>query len=193
MPTRPSYQICINFAPALAELGLAQPRLFYFLIIVFCWFFFVYFWLLVHYFATCYRFITSRLVIGWALLCLAPACYIELPFFIRMKLMQFINAMCIFQHYIGHKWLEYDPSQKFFLKLCIDSYHKNMKIDFTSFDLCQLKSHIVTDIIPSIYSFTNRVFMPSYSIFDRRYIITFIASLFNFYNTILSPSETNRI
>ena len=56
-----------------------------------------------------------------------------------------------------------------------------MKIDFMSFDMCQLKSHIVTDSISSIYSFMNRVFIHSYSTFNGRYIITFIASLFNFY------------
>ena len=59
-----------------------------------------------------------------------------------------------------------------------------MKIDFMSFDMCQLKRHIVTDSISSLYSFINRVYMPPYSTFNRRYIITFIASLFNFYNKI---------
>ena len=55
-----------------------------------------------------------------------------------------------------------------------------------SFNMCQLKIHIVTDSISSIYSFMNRdrVFMPSYSTFNGHCIITFIASLFNFYNEI---------
>ena len=61
---------------------------------------------------------------------------------------------------------------------------QNMKKNLMSFNMCQLKIHIVTDSISSIYSFMNRVFMPSYSTFNGRYIIAFIASLFNFYNEI---------
>ena len=55
-----------------------------------------------------------------------------------------------------------------------------------SFNMCQLKIHIDTDSISSFYSFMNRdrVFMPSYSTYNGHCIITFIASLFNFYNEI---------
>ena len=98
-----------------------------------------------------------------------------------MKLIWFLNAICIFQHYICREWLEYDPSEKIYLKFCIDSYHKIWKKKLMSFNMCKLKIHIVTYSISSIYSFMNRVFMPSYSTFNGRYIITFIASLLNFY------------
>ena len=44
---------------------------------------------------------------------------------------------------------------------------------------------LVTNIILSIYSFMIRIFMLSDSTFDRRFIITFIASPFNFYNNTI--------
>ena len=103
-----------------------------------------------------------------------------------MKLIWFLKAICIFQHYICREWLEYDPSEKIYLKFCIDSYQIIWKKNLMSFNMCQLKIHIDTDSISSIYSFMNRdrVFMPSYSTFNGHCIITFIASLFNFYNEI---------
>ena len=69
-----------------------------------------------------------------------------------------------------------------FVLTVITKYEKNLM----SFNMCQLKIHIDTDSISSIYSFMNRdrVFMPSYSTFNGHCIITFIASLFNFYNEI---------
>ena len=79
-----------------------------------------------------------------------------IAFFIKMTLIWFLNAMCIFLHHIGHEWLVYDPWKEMHLKLCTDSYNMNIKKDFMSFDMWQLNSHIVTDIV-SIYFFMNRV------------------------------------